>query len=938
MPSLNDIITDGTAKFKVVKKATSKDISDLNEMLASKVSSDDIIENASTANTHTVLSDVPANAEFTDTTYSVFQDASSSANGTSGLVPQATASDENKFLKADGTWQYVQHAEQLPVPSRSNILTYDASVKAPTWNNYDTNKLTISDGTTSAIDAGTYTTTFSLRPGYRWSDDTFADKDVTWTIEKAVISVVPSQANSLTYNTSLQEPAWNDYATSQLEISGDTSATNAGTYTAIFTPTSNYKWNDNAPSKSVDWAIAKAANAITLSSNSVELTTNELSDEVTVTRFGTGIITAESSDTDVATASVSDNVITITAVNNGTCMVTVNVATDTNYLASTTSINVSATLLSDWIGLMLVETGGGYGLWHYLDGGNTAEFDPVLENNTWEQIKKAAETGIAATIWSVGDTKSVVLNGTVGILTFNNETYDAQILGFDHNERAEGKGLIHFAIGKKNGTDIAFVDSLYNTNNGTDRFKMNLTNTNVGGWDSSYMKNTICTQFKNVLPNDLKNVIARVVKYTDNTGGGSDTASYVTPTTDDIFLLSEYEVQGARSRANSAEQNKQVQYAYYTNGASKIRYKHSDASSAVNWWLRSVSYNSGSGFCNVYHDGRADSSYAGYSIGFVPCFCVGNDRIFEYDPILNNNSWEQISEVAQSGLAPFMWSIGDCKEITLNGNVGDYLTLTNEKLCVFILDFNHPTNGIAENNIIFGGFKTALTDGVDVALVDSRYDSSPTSGTITFNMNHSWQTKSEQPGYYGTTYGGWKGTDLRYDILGATSAAPSMYNQLKSTSNVGYDATAETLTNPKVNTLLAALPSDLRSNMRLWTRHVDAVGNSSNVDANIKATVDAITLLNEPEIFAPGSCANQYEQNHNVRMAYYTNSNSTIKKKHSDGSTGVKWWESSPFYGGGDGDVGGSMGVYCFCHVNSYGNLSATDAYYSFALAPAFKI
>jgi len=294
--------------------------------------------------------------------------------------------------------------------------------------------------------------------------------------------------------------------------------------------------------------------------------------------------------------------------------------------------------------------------------------------------------------------------------------------------------------------------------------------------------------------------------------------------------------------------------------------------------------------------------------------------------VLNNVSWADISAASKAGTGDTYWNVGDCKEITLNGKIGSQLTLTNQKLCVFILDFNHAMNGTAENNIIWGGFKTALTDGVDVALVDAKYNTNVMDGTVCFNMNHK-STTSAGNGYYGTNYGGWKGTDLRYDILGATSTAPSEYNQLKSTSNVGYDATAATLTSPKADTLLAALPSDLRNVIRLWTCWVDAVGNSSNVDANIKSTVDAITLLAEPEIFASRSYANEYEKNHNTRMAYYENGNGTIKKKHSDTASSCWWWECSP-YSGND---------YNFCGVDTYGGASGNFAYTSFALAPAFK-
>ena len=49
-----------------------------------------------------------------------------------------------------------------------------------------------------------------------------------------------------------------------------------------------------------------------------------------------------------------------------------------------------------------------------------AQYDPVLNNNTWEQIAEASNKGVASKIWKVGDRKEIVLNGTVGALTFNN--------------------------------------------------------------------------------------------------------------------------------------------------------------------------------------------------------------------------------------------------------------------------------------------------------------------------------------------------------------------------------------------------------------------------------------------------------------------------------------------------------------------------------------
>lgn len=109
-------------------------------------------------------------------------------------------------------------------------------------------------------------------------------------------------------------------------------------------------------------------------------------------------------------------------------------------------------------------------------------------------------------------------------------------------------------------------------------------------------------------------------KYSDNSGGGSDNASYVTATTQKIFLLAEFEVHGTRYYANSAERNYQKQYDYYKNGNSKVKYQHSSTGSACFWWLRSVYATYTTYFCLVNTDGGASDDIAYNSYGFAPGF------------------------------------------------------------------------------------------------------------------------------------------------------------------------------------------------------------------------------------------------------------------------------------------------------------------------------
>lgn len=146
--------------------------------------------------------------------------------------------------------------------------------------------------------------------------------------------------------------------------------------------------------------------------------------------------------------------------------------------------------------------------------------------------------------------------------------------------------------------------------------------TNSGGWEGCYMRSTIMSAIKDALPTDIKNVLKTVTKYTDNTGGGSDSSSNVTATTETICLEAEFEVQGVRKYANSYEQNKQQQYAYYKNGNSKIRYKYNNTNSVVWWWNRSPYSSSRYFFCNVYTDGSANADSSRYCIAVAPCFYV----------------------------------------------------------------------------------------------------------------------------------------------------------------------------------------------------------------------------------------------------------------------------------------------------------------------------
>lgn len=256
----------------------------------------------------------------------------------------------------------------------------------------------------------------------------------------------------------------------------------------------------------------------------------------------------------------------------------------------------------------------------------------TLNDNEWSIIKSVSDAGNGANYWSIGDRKEVTLNGTVGHLTLSNYTTNAFIIGFNHNQELEGVNRIHFQLAKalSGSTDIALCDSAYGDSvTETGYFSMNSNSTTSGGWERSQMRTKICgTSLSNysgtiiaVIPAALRTVLKSVTKYTNNIGR-STAADAITATTDYFFLLSEYEVFGAITSANSNESSKQAQYAYYSAGNEKIKYRHNSVITAVFWWLRSPVKNYDGGFTRVGTRGTIGEDYATTSYGFAPGFCV----------------------------------------------------------------------------------------------------------------------------------------------------------------------------------------------------------------------------------------------------------------------------------------------------------------------------
>ena len=145
---------------------------------------------------------------------------------------------------------------------------------------------------------------------------------------------LPVQSETLTYTGSEQSPTWKNYDSSKMTISGTTTAVNADTYTAKFTPKTGYAWGDGTTgAKSVTWKIGKAAGSLFVTPTEMTIALNDTTGTITVTRAGDGAITATSDKTSVATVEVNGNKITVTKKGAGTANITVKVAEGTNHKA-----------------------------------------------------------------------------------------------------------------------------------------------------------------------------------------------------------------------------------------------------------------------------------------------------------------------------------------------------------------------------------------------------------------------------------------------------------------------------------------------------------------------------------------------------------------------------------------------------------------------------
>lgn len=405
----------------------------------------------------------------------------------------------------------------------------------------------------------------------------------------------PTWKSNLTYTGSAQSVSsasyWNNYNTSYMTIGGTTSATNAGTYIATFTPGGNYRWADGTiTAVNVNWTINKATGSLSVNPTTVAINGNNYSSgvAVTITRAGDGAISYSPTSISGLTLSLSGNTLTIKG-NGSTAVsakiITINVAAGTNYTApSSKTITVSAEYWS-W------GADGGT-----VDAAWFAGLKNYLASHSGASIKTTSGGAI------LGTTKSVTLSSAV----LGTTTHLIRVIGVDQ----DANNTVTFQTKNCLSQYTTFGSSAV--------------------WIGSTAR-SLCQNYYNAFPG--KAAIKTIKKGTcPNYGDRNQNVTYNDET---VFLLSEREfgldtyspLSTANSTTSKAEctQGKNFAYSYYTSNATRIMYLGDTSTSSYGYpWERSRYYYYSNYVCRVSSTGTANRNSYNDSNGLAPAFVIGN--------------------------------------------------------------------------------------------------------------------------------------------------------------------------------------------------------------------------------------------------------------------------------------------------------------------------
>lgn len=213
---------------------------------------------------------------------------------------------------------------------------------------------------------------------------------------------------------------------------------------------------------------------------------------------------------------------------------------------------------------------------------------------------------------------------------------------------------------------------------------------------------------------------------------------------------------------------------------------------------------------------------------------------------LNDYTWAEISQISSSGQAANTFSVGDQKEIVLNGRAFN-TNFNNQHVYAFIVGINHNASREGDNVIHFELYKNGDTPYAITTSDYGMFQSGKYTSMMTTNDNS----------------GGWVNSDMRKNKLGGR--------------------TTDSKDSPESGTFMSILPSDLRAVLRSVSKYTfnDSTASKTSEYIFLYALYE---VLGEPYEFGASNEVTFLEQ-----YEYYKSGNSVIHQGSSV-SGSVKFW------------------------------------------------
>lgn len=156
-------------------------------------------------------------------------------------------------------------SKRLKYPTlKKDEYEYNGEMQTPETNGFD-GRYMKAVGDVSKKYRGNYDIGFILTDtkNYFWEEGVVDGGYIPWKITRKTLvkrECTPIQNPALVYNGGVQTPTWDNYNPAMLDCGGITFATDAGIYTAKFSPNDSCVWDDGTTDElDVDWAINKLA-------------------------------------------------------------------------------------------------------------------------------------------------------------------------------------------------------------------------------------------------------------------------------------------------------------------------------------------------------------------------------------------------------------------------------------------------------------------------------------------------------------------------------------------------------------------------------------------------------------------------------------------------------------------------------------------------------